>query len=247
MYLSQEHIIELWKMRLHVLEMRRPSWLLETIWITLGCFLVMSFISQYKIRTILFIIVPYIIVASLIYILEMKLKRKTLYIDYPYHLSIILYQIYDQISAFLFSFSFWAIGLRFLVFSKVFTNTIMQRGQSILVFSLLALILLTILFSPKLTRQGAEANLSSNQNMKLMPRVLNLLSIVPSVGVVVGILLSHSKNQRIDLAILSVIFLSIGYFVMPLMLLAFCRLIILIFQKWPVIRKIGDRYVVDRS
>lgn len=226
--------------------MRRPTWIPKSLWLPLASFLAMSLISKLNVQTVSITVILYLALALLAYVIAVKIERRSIKTNYPYNIKILVYQTYDQISMIIFSFCFWKIGASLLEISAPFSNLSVSNLRTILNLSLLALLSITFYYSAVFARNRIEIIMATEKAPKTRP-ILSLLSAIPIIGVISGIFLSGINNHNNELTLLSILFLGIGYFILPIIFDAFFTNLLLVFYKWPTIEKLGNEYIVENS
>jgi hypothetical protein len=207
----------------------------------------MAFINRYRVEIITVVIGLYLVFTLSLYALLMLIERKSFLPAYSYNLSIVLYQFFDQISVALFAYSFWALGLRLLTISNILSGFRMDLALKLFSLALIVLLLLALLYAPTQIRQKAKLDASPPQNAKALSVVLKLLSAAPAIGVIAGIILSKNEDRNISLALIAIMPLVLGYFLLPIMVLSFLEVVYLCFQEWPTIKLHGKRYVLENE
>jgi len=201
-------------------------------------------LNKYSIQTLSFFIIPYSFIGITFYILLMIRKNRKLSQKSSYALTILLYQVYDQISMLLISYSFWAIGLRLLDSSLNVMGYSAQVITPVLKVLLVIMVALSIIYSRKQIQQKVESILAEKVIVVLPDWLLKLFFAIPIAGVIMGSIVFRGNNQAFVFTLLSFLSLLFGFLVIPIVTVAFCETIILATNKWPVIKKVGSEYVV---
>jgi thiamine transporter ThiT len=245
MPMKLQHLSILWIDRLAILKTRKLSWLLTITCFTTACLVIFALVNKHNVQVLLYFLVPYFSVGLTCFLLLKMQKNKPLSRLNSYALTILLYQIYDQVSMILVSYSFWAIGLRLMSLSLDADNRVIQVMTLTLNLLLIIMIALSIIFSQKLIRQKTEALLANKVITTLPSWLLKFLIMIPVAGAIIGSFAFRGDHQTVGLVIITILSLLFGFFMLPLITSAFCETIILASNKWPVIRKVGSEYKMD--
>ena len=244
MKLQNEHIVDAWKNRLHVLKMRKPSWILEVAWLNIGFILVATLTRRASIQQTIAFLALYVAFLVSFYVIALRLENPGIKTNYLYNIKIVLYQTNDQMSMALLSLGFWNAGLWFLEQSHVFTDLSRHKLQTILNFFLLTIFAVTFYYSVRFARYRIEMSRTPNPKLNLSS-IGKLLGSLPALGVVFGVLLSRFGNKNIAPAFISALLLVSVCFFLLLLFTSFFTNLLIFFHRWPIIEKHGDEYIVE--
>jgi hypothetical protein len=241
MNVPRQLINELWKIRLPVLNMRKPGWIKESFLLPLVLLILPLFLNQQIILWLGLGYSEYLIATIIIFVQVSRIKAGRFRGKYSYQLSSLLYGIYDLASLMLLGAIFWDSGM-------VGLNHIGMLNElvALLLFVwVIAIVLIAIIFTPSFLAQRIKQNSQPKKSVTYKPLAFALASALPGIGILIGSIVSRTGNFPGG----SLFFIAIMLFVCAIFLITFSamgltEIIWIGLQKWPDVHKSGSEFIV---
>jgi hypothetical protein len=242
MNISRELIDELWKIRLPILNMRRPQWILETFLLPLMLLVLPLSFNQQIIFWLCLGYGIYLASALTIFGQVRRIKKGQFRIRYSYQLSTLLYGIFDMANFTIFGAIFWDAGI-------VGLNQIgiLNESISLLLFgSEVVIVIVAVVSTRQFLLQKIKWASESSKSSKYQPLIFALASVLPSMAILIGVILSRTQTflSNGSLSFAAMLFFVIANFLIPFAATSLTEILWIGLRKWPDVHKSDSEFIV---
>ncbi len=234
--MTDDQILELWKSRLFLLEIRNPEWIETTFFMPLIMMILPLSSTGFRQQVILSCSISGAIALAYsisVYLLLRTIKNHRFRGEYAYPKTILLYSMYDIFNIMFVGMLFWTSGVLAMESNKVILT---------LLLCLLLVIILGVLTSRGFLTLKIRVSNQENKYGKYMPIVLALGSALPGLGILAATMSPHNSSSDL---VLQMVETGLGSFLMYFATLGICEIVIIGLRKWPQIKRIDSHFNAD--
>lgn len=241
--IEKEHLHKLWITRMTLLEGRQPRWILETVPVLLFLLLITALIVDFKRQALIWLGAWYggYLLGSLIILAAINRSKHRKNVR---QYSMLLYAVYDSVSAGCFSIWFMLTGILSLGW---FLNKDYGEYDAIKVGILayfFLLILLNILFSRRILVWKLTWISNQSRPNKYLVIALSILAAAPGIGILISSMVVPTNNVAFGAFLLSMLMFFLASVLIVFTITSSYDVFLMATNRWPKLRKVKSEYVV---
>lgn len=238
--ISDNQILELWKIKIRVYALRETNWIKKNVFAPIIMIFIAFGLSQFNLKLVpVFIsfLVIYLVLSFVIFKKIKNTKRRNLGKLTPYPLIALLFSVFDLIS--LTMLTILALLIAILAVHRVFIDLPTLRW---LIFFLFMTVVASILLSPTIVNNKSLSRVN-NKNQIYLPLTLSTLNLIPSMSIFIYALLIYSQKIEAILVLISILSFLGGIILLPYVIAGYYETVVLTRSRWPHVEKSGSDFV----
>jgi hypothetical protein len=237
--MTDDQILELWKLRLFIIRGRNLRWIETTFFLPLIMMIVPLLSSNFRKQVVLgcYVEAGILLVYSItLYLLLRSIKKHRFRGKYAYPKTILLYSMYDLFFLMFMGMILWTSGIVTMDSSKVILAMLL---------CLLLVFILGVFTSQWFLALKMRLSHQPNKYNQYLPIALAISGTVPGLGVLAAAIFSNSLQVSSSWLVVQIGGIGLGSLLMYLSMLGICEIIVIGLRKWPQIKRTNSHYSVD--